>query len=127
MRGILSVISLLLLVSCATNEHQGNTKRSGTPKNIWIKNLSQTLPLHLCKPESPFLPTYKGSNCLADMNRMYELCTNEDSNVKIPNTLTSVHEANKLGSIVAECMSANYHGGQLLEIFNMFQTQVNKN
>lgn len=92
------------------------------PKQTWLANLQVILPGHLCKPESPLMRVYKGEDCLADMNALYEKCTTEVDNVVIPDHITSVPQANVLGAVIAECMAAYYQGGQAVETFNLIQS-----
>lgn len=96
------------------------------PKDQWLSNLQGILPEHLCKPESPLMKVYKGTDCLSDMKGLYKKCTTEVNNVVIPENITSVPQANLLGQVIAECMSAHYQGGKSLEMFNLIQSMSNK-
>ena len=69
---------------------------------------------------------YSGTNCLADMNKLYDKCTTEVDNVIVPDVIKTEAQANRLGQIVAECMSAHYQGGTALQIFNLIQSKANK-
>ncbi len=96
------------------------------PKQTWLANLQKILPAHLCKPQSPLMRIYKGNNCIADMNALYKKCTTSVKNVVIPDVLTSVPQASRLGQVIAECMAAYYQGGQAVRLFNMMQSLSEK-
>jgi hypothetical protein len=96
------------------------------PKEQWLANLKTILPAHLCKPASPFLKVYKGNNCQADTTGLFNKCTTEVDNVSIPDYITSIPQANMLGQVIAECMSAHYQGGNALKMFNLVQNVRNK-
>ncbi len=95
------------------------------PRDQWLSNLGKIMPVHLCKAGSPFLKVYKGENCQKDINLLYKKCTTDVDNVKIPETITSIQHANKLGQILAECTSAHYMGGAVLDAFNKIQSREN--
>ncbi len=116
----------ILILAFILTSQVSFAQKTGMPKAKWLSNLEKILPAGLCKPQSPLMKIYKGTDCLTDMKAMYRKCTTEVKNVIIPDTITSIPMANHLGQVIAECMAAHYQGGQSLELFNLMQALANK-
>ena len=100
----------------------------GMPSADWLANLRSTVGSHMCAPASPLMKVYKEpiETCPKSMESLFDKCTKEADLIKIPEVITSVPQANQLGQIIAECISANYMGGQALDSFIMLQKLSNK-
>lgn len=114
MRKFISLISLFLSFSLIAQD-------ISMPKSEWLSNLEPILIPHLCAEQSPFLKGYKGNDCEKDVKKLFVKCTTQVDNVILPDPVNSVAQANKGGQVISECINAYYHGGQLLQIFNMIQ------
>ena len=60
------------------------------------------------------------------MTAFYKKCTTKVDNVVIPSHLTSIPQANTLGQIIAECMTAHHQDGAALDAFNLIQSMGKK-
>jgi hypothetical protein len=73
---------------------------------------------------SPLKRKFSGSyqECSVAVEKLFNKCANSVENVKIPDMLTNIQEAEKYGSIMGECITAYYFGGEYLSIFNTAQS-----
>lgn len=115
MKIIILVISLIFTTTCFAQDIR-------MPKEQWLLNLEKIMIVQMCRPASPFLEIYKGNDCKKDIKALYRKCIKDVDNVKIPKFIKSVPQANRLGQILAECVSAHYAGGHALKAFNLLQS-----
>ena len=101
--------------------------KKGMPIGKWLSNLRPAMGKHLCAAKSPFLAAYKEpiNTCMETVDSLFTDCTINEPKFEIPSYVTSPSQANGLGNIVAECISAHYLGGAALEAFHMFQNHKN--
>jgi len=97
------------------------------PKAQWLQNLKPIMSNGLCATGSPLLKVYKGavSGCPAEVESLFDKCTTKVPEVLLPETITSIPQANKYGSVIAECVSAHYMGGDALKAFLLLQEKSN--
>lgn len=101
----------------------------GMAKEEWLKNLRPIMSDGLCNGAgSPFKKIYKGpaAQCVPDVEKLFDKCAANVSQVIIPARLTSVAQANRYGQIMAECIAAHYMGGDALKAFFLMQDMANK-
>jgi hypothetical protein len=100
---------------------------NGMKKEDWLKRFKPLEVQGQCT-NSPlkrkFIGTYQ--ECSAIVAKLFDKCANEVDNVKIPEILATRQEAEKNGSIMGECITAYYFGGEHLSLFNQLQSAFNK-
>lgn len=98
------------------------------PREQWLSNLKPTMRDGFCRAGSPFMQAYKGdaADCPGTVEALFAKCTTDVPQVVIPDPIVGVPQATKYGSIVGECVSAHYMGGEILEIFFMMQDVTNQ-
>ncbi|MBQ0935920.1 hypothetical protein [Ideonella paludis] len=71
---------------------------------------------------------YKGEagDCPKQLDVLFTRCTTQVPEVSIPEMLTSEAQANLYGVIIAECIGAQYQGGDALKAFLAFQVRFNE-
>lgn len=117
---ILAVAVLLVLSSCAV------AQQVNVPKERWLLTVKPMMSQGLCTGVgSPFKRTYKGSpeSCKADVERLFDVCVNDEPAVELPEVFTSVLQGRWHGQVLAECISAHYRGSEVVEAFRALQTQ----
>lgn len=106
-------------------------KMRGEPlrKDIWLKRTKPPLVAYLCNPNAVFKKgMFKGDQgeCVEFAQKQFDTCAYDLGYVKIPDPLQSRQVGNKYGSIMTECISAHYVGGDILKAFKLFQEHENK-
>ena len=100
----------------------------GMKKADWLLQLKPLEIQGQCA-NSPLKRKFTGSyqECSVVVEKLFDKCANNVENVKIPDMLTSLQEAKKYGSVMGECITAHYFGGEHLSIFNKMQaTSINQ-
>jgi hypothetical protein len=94
------------------------------PTVEWLARLKPIVSQGLCNGEgSPFKQVYKGAsgNCVPELEKLFDLCAKDEPSVILPSTIKSVPQANWYGRVLAECVSAHYQGGVVLDAFREVQ------
>ncbi len=119
---MLALLILLPLLSLA------RAQGGGTPKDVWLTNLRPMMVNGLCAPQSPLMRVYAGpvEKCPAEVDELFTKCTTQVPEVRLPAMLTNARQANQYGSILAECISAHYMGGDALKSFFLLQERLNQ-
>lgn len=101
----------------------GTASAQGMPKGDWLANLRAGAGGFLCAPASPLMRVYREApaTCPTTVEALFDKCTTSVPEVRIPSTINSAAEANRLGQVVAECISAHYMGGDVLDAFRRLQ------
>lgn len=121
MRVFIPAVVLALAFSASAQE-------ISLPREQWLTNLQPMLTNFFCSDGSPFRQVYKGkaAECPAEVGTLFVKCTTKVPEVIIPETIVGPAQGNKYGSIVGECMSAHYMGGEPLRVFNALQAVANE-
>lgn len=119
-----NVIKLIGAIRKGINKAGKSTP--GQTKDFWLSTFKPMEVQAQCN-KSPLRKNFSGKDeeCLAKVNEIFDQCVTKVENVKIPSLITSGKEAGKYGSIIGECITAYYFGGEHLKLFNLSQQIVN--
>jgi len=115
------------LESPVTNFSRPGAQETGMKREDWLARFRPMEIKGQCT-DSPLRRSFKGTyqECVATVNKLFDKCASNVDNVEIPDMLASREEATKYGSIMGECITAYYFGGEHLSLFNKAQTTVKK-
>ena len=120
-------IAFVLFTCFALQSQFALAEATGMKKENWLMRF-KTLEVKGQCTNSPLKMKFTGTyqECAAVVAKLFDKCANEVDNVKIPAILATRQEAEKYGSIMGECITAHYFGGEYLSIFNQAQAAFNK-
>ena len=90
---------------------------SGMPRETWLARFRPIEIEGQCV-DSPLQRSLKVDlqSCVRTVEPLFQLCTSGQE-FSIPSTIESRQEAERLGSLVGECITAHHFGGEHLETF----------
>lgn len=97
------------------------------PRSEWLANIKPVFVEGFCADGAPFRQLYAEAvaTCPGRVADLFDECATRTPEVLIPETIVGLDQGSKYGSILGECMSAHYVGGDLLSTFNAMQAVTN--
>ncbi len=118
---------LFVLLFCVFQSGWATAQPAGMKKEDWLATFKPSEIDRQCT-DSPLKRDFKGTpqECATKVEKLFDKCATSVDNVKIPDAITSYQEAVKYGSIMGECITAYYFGGEHLSLFNKAQATLSK-
>jgi len=118
---------LAVLAYCTFSAGLVSAQTSGMNKEDWLARFRPMMIEGQCT-RSPLKKDFKGTyqECTLVVSELFDKCASNVENVKIPKVIASREEASKYGSIMGECITAYYFGGEHLLLFNKAQAAFGK-